>query len=336
MRGPREFRATGRKASIDECSSFVVPEVNRAGVAPAELRGGYQKLNESFSRSFAFRCGRGVGFCAEIGGLIKCMMRCLHGRIRLCASHGGRPTGIATARGLTDYFVPLFPEVEIGILNLLNRPTYPGAGRFRWARQAASRVLHTTTGIDLFMMDDLGPLPDGFTIPELGIDLRYWDACAYLSRLLWTYRPEIRDDVFATVSRLGLPDSYVSVHLRRGDKKTESPYASVEAYAAALIRARPGGCVLAVASDDGDAIRRLASCLPAVFEVISCSDPNAKGYVQGDFNSLSATVRFALVKRFLAEFEALRGGEVFVGSATSNVTYLVQMMRAGQRVLRID
>jgi hypothetical protein len=57
--------------------------------------------------------------------------------------------------------------------------------------------------------------------------------------------------------------------------------------------------------------------------------------MQKRFNHLDATERFREVKRFLAELEVLRRGDVFVGSAGSNVTYLIEMMRAGKGVLQV-
>jgi len=50
---------------------------------------------------------------------------------------------------------------------------------------------------------------------------------------------------------------------------------------------------------------------------------------------LPAADRFRQVNRFLAELELLRGGDLFVGSAGSNVTYLIEMMRAGRGVLQV-
>ena len=97
--------------------------------ALARLRGDYRRLNQSFDSSLAFRFGRGGGFCAEMLCLIKSMMYCLDRRYCLCMSQGGRPAGIGIVNGFTDYFEPLFPDVDAGIFNALNVQTVRGSGR---------------------------------------------------------------------------------------------------------------------------------------------------------------------------------------------------------------
>jgi len=299
------------------------------------LRSDYRRLNESFERSFAFRFGRGVGFSAEMLGVVKCMMSCLKGRTRLCMSQGGRPAGVGIVNGITDYFEPVFPVVDAGRWNALNIATIRGSGRLPFVRRGVSRLLRAATGADHFMMDDLGALPARLVVPELGIDVDYWDACALLVRLVWDYRPEVKEEVARVLSGCDVPHSYVSVHVRRGDKSVESPYVPLDRYATAIESARPEGCAIAVASDDARAASELARLLPSRFPVVVCSVANSRGYIQGEFNRLPAADRFRQVNRFLAELELLRGGDLFVGSAGSNVTYLIEMMRAGRGVLQV-
>jgi len=300
--------------------------------ALVQLRSDYRRLNASFETSFAFRFGRGGGFCAEMLGLVKSMMCCLHRKSRLCLSRGGRPTGIGVVNGFADYFEPLFPEIDAGILNALNLQAVRGSGRFPIARRGVSRLLRAATGVDLFMMDDLGALPARLVVPELGIDAEYLDACALLIGLIWVYPPEVEQEIIRTRADWDVPASYISVHVRRGDKISESPYVALDRYVTAIERARPEGCAVVVASDDASAADELARLLPPRFQVVSCSAPSGRGFSRSGFNQLPAPERYRQVKRFLAELEVLRHGDLFVGAASSNVTYLIEMMRAGRGV----
>jgi hypothetical protein len=309
--------------------------VTQPDSALVQLRSDYRRLNDSFETSFAFRFGRGGGFCAEMLGLVKSMMTCLHRRTQFCLSRGGPPTGIGVVNGFADYFEPLFPEIDAGIFNALNLETIRGSGRFPILRRGASRLLRAATGAEFFMMDDLGALPPRLVVPELGIDAEYADACALLVRLVWIYRPDVQQEVMRTVSDWGVPDCYVSVHVRRGDKHVESAYVALDRYVAAIDRARRDGCAVVVASDDGSAADELARLLPPRFQVAVCSAPGSGGFRQSGFNRLPAPERYRQVKRFLAELEVLRRGALFVGAASSNVTYLIEMMRAGRGVLRV-
>jgi hypothetical protein len=310
--------------------------VTQPDPALVQLRSDYRRLNESFETSFAFRFGRGGGFSAEMVGLVKSMMACLHGRSRLCLSRGGPPMGIGVVNGFTDYFEPLFPEIGAGIFNVLNLQAVRGSGRFPILRRGASRLLRAATGAELFMMDDLGALPPRLFVPELGIDSEYADACQLLVRLAWVYRPDVRDEVLRLTSSLSVPEKYLSVHVRRGDKDSESPYVPLDRYVAAIEHANPEGCDVAIASDDTSTANELARLLPSQFRVVPCSAESSRGFSREKFNRLPPAERYRQVKRFLAELEVLRGGELFVGSAGSNVTYLIEMMRAGRGVLRVE
>jgi hypothetical protein len=265
-------------------------------------------------------------------GLVKSMLTCLHSRTRLCLSRGGRSTGVGVVNGFTDYFEPLFPEIDAGVFNALNVEVVRGSGRFPIVRRGVSRLLRAATGAEFFMMDDLGALPARLAVPELGIDAEYRNARALLLRLAWAYRPDVGQEVMRKVSEFGLPDSYLSVHVRRGDKISESPYVALDRYVAAIDRARPEGCVVALASDDGRVADELARLLPSRFQAIVCSVPGSAGFSQSGFNQLPAPERYRQVKRFVAELEVLRRGDLFVGAASSNVTYLIEMMRSGRGV----
>ena len=304
--------------------------------ALVQLRSDYRRLNESFETSFAFRFGRGGGFCAEMLGLVKSMMACLNRRTRLCLSRGGRPMGIGVVNGFNDYFEPLFPEIDAGIFNALNLQAVRGSGRFPIMRRGVARLLRAATGVERFMMNDLGALPARLVVPELGIDAECRVACALLMRLAWVYRTDVEQEVLRTVSEWGVPDSYLSVHVRRGDKHLESPYVTLDRYVAAIDRARPQGSVVVVASDDATVADQLGRLLPSRFQVVLLSAASNRGFSRQGFNHLPAPERYQQVKRFLAELEVLRQGDLFVGAAGSNVTYLIAMMRAERGVLRVE
>jgi len=301
----------------------------------ARLRESYRRLNDSFPATFAFRFGRGAGFAAEMLGLLKGAMSCLHQRIRFALAEGGRSMGVAAFAGFHDYFEPIFPVERLGNINALNVSAMRGFGRFPPLRRGASALLRRQSGLDLFMMDDLALPPHRLVVPELAIDLDYWEACALLARMALVYRADVAEWVAGAVSEWTLPPSYIAVHLRRGDKVSEIPYANIDAYVRAIDGLRGGETAVAVASDDARAIDELRRRLEPRFEVLPCSDTEGRGFDRRRFNALPPEARFAATRRFLAELEMLRGGTSFVGQEGSNVSFLLAMMRAGQGVHRV-
>lgn len=67
-------------------------------------------------------------------------------------------------------------------------------------------------------------------IPELGFRGSTQEICSMLVCLTWKYNDSTNKRIKEILKTLSLPDKYVSIHVRRGDKIVESPYYSLERY----------------------------------------------------------------------------------------------------------
>jgi len=129
----------------------------------------YQLLNNSHERRLLYYFGRGFGFGAEMVGLIKAMMLCLDQRCQLQLTRPRPPRGFAISRGWTDYFLPVFAEVDLGALSVLNRPVFPFDRRLPLLRFVAPFILKATTGANYFMFSMPFPLPGRLRVKQLGL-----------------------------------------------------------------------------------------------------------------------------------------------------------------------
>ncbi|GAB0492039.1 hypothetical protein MMPV_003298 [Pyropia vietnamensis] len=130
---------------------------------------------------------------------------------------------------------------------------------------------------------------------------------------------------------------YIGVHLRRGDKATEVPSVPLAAYARAVfvLAVSVGGPVMDprravpvtrvyIASDDAAAVGALAALLPAMTVVSTAS---GSGHKQAALNAAPAAATAAAVAALWADVTLLVGAVGFVGSGSSNLGRVVQLLR---------
>lgn len=130
---------------------------------------------------------------------------------------------------------------------------------------------------------------------------------------------------------------YIGVHLRRGDKVTEVPPVPLTAYARAVsvLAVGVGGPVMDprravpvtrvyVASDDAAAAAALAAFLPAMTVVSTAS---GGGHKQATLNAAPAATTAAAVAALWADVTLLVGAAGFVGSGSSNLGRVIQLLR---------
>lgn len=291
----------------------------------------YQNLNKSFEKKYVFQFGRGSGLGAESIGLFKCAIICLLNRIQFCLGEINRPQGFAMEKGWEDYFLPIFPIQQGKFLSLLNRPLFP-MNRLPIARLLARYTLRGLYGNHLFMFDRLGVLPDRLIVKELGIDMDWWDAARFFFDMIWRPRQDVAELIEVYWEKSGLQEPFIAIHIRRGDKISESPYTSINKYLKAL---EQFSILLPiyVASDDSRVIKEFHEALPKHYDIINVMPNSLNGYDQHDFNSRPKQARWLDTVFFLFELDIMKRAEWFVGASPSNVFYLSQYLRGNFQVV---
>jgi len=131
------------------------------------------------------------------------------------------------------------------------------------------------------------------------------------------------------------PNGFLSVVIRRGDKISESEYASLSLYVDAVRPFAGKYSGLFIAGDDLSAMQSLAKLLPD-FNCFYLEPPFANGYDNRLFRSMSSNDRETALIRFLAQIEMLRSSAVFVGTKTTNAAFMVNTLRGGKCVVWVD
>lgn len=237
-------------------------EMNDASDLDA-LRTKYQVLNGSYRKKFVFQLSRGGGYCAEMIHMIQWIQSCLMHQVQFCLGNCHKPRGFAVDRGWSDYFNPVFPEVQGRLIPLLNRPLFP-FNRVPLGRMLSSASLKLLYGNNLYMFDNPSyKYIEGALNQRIGIGGGYWAELAQLIRTLWCYRDDVKDLISSYNYEIArsFEEDYVAVHVRRGDKIIESPYVKLEKYAEIIYDNGLQNMPLFLSSDDSKIKKELNSLL---------------------------------------------------------------------------
>jgi hypothetical protein len=186
---------------------------------------------------------------------------------------------------------------------------------------------------DYFQFDDLkietlGP-------PAFEPNENYLFARRDLIRLLWTYNAETAVEVDRIKDEIKVPKEHLAICIRRGDKIAEYSYVDIDLYVKSINTLGRDVRTVFVATDDVRVVSQISRLMPH-YEFLSLTDDNASGYVHSEFKSLPANERRRRTLRFFAQLEFMRDATLFIGSRTTNVSWIVNAHRGGDAVTWVD
>lgn len=301
----------------------------------AELAVRYRALNESFSRDLVFHLGVNAGFFSEFNNLVLAVLYCLDRKIKFTLYSAD--ANFRTRGGWRDFFEPFCPETE---------DVFHHRHNHRWLkiyhphRKLGILVLKTLKGLDLLTHDVWRGFKNeafaarGFSIPELGIEGGLLDATRVLHRIIWRYNPKTKAVIEARRAAFGLPERYVGIHVRGGDKSTEHEVYEPEKYIemAEKVSEIRDAFVL---TDDYGYYERLVENQRDWRLRTSCS-PGERGYFHEEYQRLDAEAKADRLLTLFAAMDCLAGAEEFVGSYTTNPGMNIGMRLPPERVHCVD
>jgi hypothetical protein len=232
-----------------------------------------------------------------------------------------RWTNFAIRRGWQDWFEPCLNETVFPLARydrIFDQPLPVRILRYLNARyQSVWHRLPCTPGYQAFQsvmaFRDAG-LPD-------------------IARSLWRPHPWLRADAEERRSALRMSEPYLALHLRRGDKHIEADPTATESYAGAVRSA--GLKNVLVLTDDYGAFKDLQDSLPG-YALRTLCPPEARGHDQDRFNARGREWRRQQHAVLFAEILLALGSRVFVGTASSNLSRLVMLLRSGENCLSLS
>ena len=166
-----------------------------------------------------------------------------------------------------------------------------------------------------------------------------------IAHAMWHMRKEFMDEIESRLAPLRLGqdgEPFCVIHIRRGDKKKEARRVATRTYitqAERVMKKLHGGLSVAyIMSDDYSAVAEAKRMLPDA-RVESLVPKTMKGHDSKGFrknDNFQGLTKLQSAMALFTDLEAARRATVFVGTATSNMGALVQIIRSQPPSTAVD
>ncbi|MDR3061429.1 MAG: hypothetical protein LBU57_04880 [Dysgonamonadaceae bacterium] len=291
------------------------------------LLNSYTKLNNSFKESMIYHIGGTSGFFSEYNNMILGMLYCLRHQIKFYLYSGD--ANFSVKSGWTDYFLPFTQSYTSRLLHVSNNRYNINQNWRRWIRRTFyNRIDYFTYELfDTLRIEARQELH--YHIPELNIDGDVKAACKKLIELTWNFNSETKTEINKKSSLLNLPEKYIGIHIRGGDKYLEGNLYPIEAYmnkAFILSNIRKAF----ILTDDYRIFEDLNKNYPDWTFFTLCGK-NERGYFLDQLNKNDKKTIYNTYINLFASIEILAKSELFIGTFSSNPgMYLGMRMPEGK------
>lgn len=296
----------------------------------------YDELNRSFGRKLVFRFGDGAGFFSEFNNMVLAMLYCLDNRIRFTLYTPPDGT-LAIKEGWNDYFQPFCEQTTAAFHKVHNERIFLKPPS---RRQKAIRALWKWRGgFDYFTYElwDAFRSPrfiqKTFDLPDLAIHGDLLSATSRLIGMLWRYSDGIREPIQRRIQGLELPEKFIGLHIRGGDKVQEAKVFAPDDYMA-LVQRHTDLRDVFVLTDEFRFVRHLRANYAGYRFYTTCG-PHETGYDFPAFQKLDKATQFGEYAKLLASMDVLSRAVLAFGSRKTNPGMFLGMS-IGKKFIGID
>ena len=286
----------------------------------------YLKLNTGHSQKLAYHLGSRSGFFAEYVNMLQGILFCLINGIEFQLY--SKDTNFSTGRGWEEFFQPFCKEQTSPLHRCLN-PRFP-TPKFRFKlRKACAPALKFISRSDYLtyeVWDQLPPIPkrdQEIQLKALQREGSLLEIYRELVQMTWRLEPKIQQEIQAIFQAHKLPEHYLALHIRSGDKIKEARFYPLESYIEKLKSLSQTSNVL-VLTDDYSNYKRLVENYPEL-HFYTLESPQQTGYQHRVNKRHSKTEKRADYIKFLAGIEASAQAEHFIGTYTSSIATFLRL-----------
>lgn len=282
----------------------------------------YQQLNESYHRKLIHHFGTGNGFYSELNSLLFSTLFCLQNKLRL--ELYSKDATFTFGNGWTEYFEPFCPEFKNDYIGKRISQDYINNHRDKHICYLYKIFTKNDILNDIYWYCRSGWFEHShFCIPELGIDGDIRQAMKVIIPIVYRFNKKYTNIINNFNNKLELPNRYISLHVRAGDKITERDLITPQAYmekARSLSNCRN----IFVATDDYRIFEQLRDDNPDYVFYTSTSPEEKGNDTERLFASSQEVIRKNLIEMF-ASVELFLQSELFIGTYSSNPGLFVGM-----------
>jgi len=290
----------------------------------------YNRLNNSFEKTYVFHLGANAGFFSEYNNMILAMLYCLKNKIKFVLY--SKTANFGVNNGWSDYFHSFCEE---------NENLFHAKYNYRYPIKLSSEIegiinsYKSENYIDyltyelwnLFRNKDFEE--DHYEIPELDINGDIIHACSILIELTWNYNQLTSDCINNLAEKLELPSNYIGLHIRAGDKSIESELKPVDAYID-KVNTLTNIKDAFVLTDDYTIIEELRK-KHLDWNFYTLCEEQERGYIHNKFMRSNSEIKMSHLFKLFLSVDILAISNYFIGTFTSNVgMYLGMKMPKGK------
>ena len=307
----------------------------------------YRRITESFRKRLIFHVGFGGGLYSELDSMMEFMLFCYQNHIRFELYADDANFSKPGGNGWEELFEPFCPINHDPLNQKANyRPTdYLSQMRPHrlWTRgYYYPRKLKRNTGAD-YLTQDLWCMciSDGFK--KAPIEWPLFDmhgTCetefAKLSAITVSPKPEIRERMDGLIAGLRLPEHYISVQVRGGDKYLEyDTLVEADAFIEKIEEFPSMPEAVFVFTDDYRNVTYMREQRPE-WKILTLTGEDERGYYNSEFNKQDWEFRKANLIKLLAIIEVCVGADLHIGSNQSCVDMYLRSMKGDENYVILD
>ena len=292
----------------------------------------YKQLNESYNRKLIHHFGTGNGFYSELNSLLFSTLFCLQNKLQLVLY--SKDAAFTFGNGWTEYFEPFCPEFKNDYIGKRISRDYINNNRDKHICYIYKILTRNDILNDIYWYCRSGWFEHShFYIPELGIDGDLKQAIKVIIPIVYRFNKSYKSIINKFIQDLDLPERFISLHVRAGDKITERNLITPQAY---LEKAKMySDCHnIFVATDDYSIYEQLREN-NSDYNFFTSSSPEDKGNnTEEFFISSPNNIKRNLIELF-SSIEIFLNSELFVGTYSSNPGLFVGML-TDKRMIGMD
>lgn len=306
----------------------------------------YRRINESFEKRMIFHVGFGAGFYSELDSLMEHMLFCFMNGIRFEIYADDANFSKAGGKGWEELFEPFCPINHDKLNHVANyRPTdyqsYMRRHRLWIKGVLLPYILKKRTGAD-YLTQDIWCMCINkefkrahLKAPFFGVDGEGALEFTKLSDIALCPKPDVRAEMSELIENLHLPERYISIQVRGGDKLLEyDELIGLDAFINRIELMNPEHRNIFLFTDDYTNVEQLREKRPE-WNVYTLTREEERGYYNSEFNKTSWEYRRSNLVKLLAIIEVCEKSELHIGSRQSCVDSYLRSKKGDEKYRKV-
>ncbi len=293
----------------------------------------YEQFNMKFKRRLIWHFGTGNGFYSELNGLLLGVLYAAQYQYQFVLY--AQDKNLCMPNGWEDVFLPFCPRFSF---SLIGRSILIGTNHNCRRNKLTSLYKMFSEDItedDVFWYTHTNRFAVAeYNIPELGIKGDIHQAMRRLIPLVYRFNPFYRNKIDELKATIKLPDQYVGIHIRVGDKANEVEIIPPHRYLDKM-KCYTSEINTFIYTDNIHVVNELRRCDKDLF-LYSFVDDKDQGFDMKTVTNMSDEDRQLQLIKMFASIEVLLCSVLFVGTYSSNPGMFIGMLLDKKHIIGMD